>query len=827
MADNVTLNAGSGGDTIAADDVSGVKYQVVKLAVGADGAASLVANANPIPVSDAGGSLTVDGTVGVSGTVTVDASGATVPVSNAGLTELAAAINGSSQLDVNIAASAATLTVDDGGASLTVDGAVSLKDSLGADISIDNPLPVDAFYPGTLDSFGTLVTGEINNAVDIQFYRDTPANLTTVTTGTGGSATATGGMATFAATTSANSFAKGVSLTSVVYSAGAEIYALFTAAFTAAGSGTSYERIGIYDTNDGFFIGYEGATFGVTIRKGGSDTQTAKASWNKDTLVGGATSRFRRGASAEAIDLTKLNVWRIRFGWVGSAPIEFEVLSPNGEWVTFHQIRQPNLAALPSLENADLPITCNVNSGDSGIAISILTNCWCAGTTAKLTKINSTLTTSTLAGLTRAVITGETTGGGGAFVNVKVTPSGTMSVDASGTAVPVTDDSGSLTVDAPVETPVFVRLSDGAAAITTLPVSLASVPSHAVTNAGTFAVQVDGAALTALQLIDDPVATLGTTTYTETTTKGMIVGAVRRDADTTLVDTTNEIGPLQMDANGRLKVEVFSGETLPVSGTVTANLAAGTNNIGDVDVLTVPTDPFGANADAASATGSISAKLRFIASTGIPITGTVTVGSHAVTNAGTFATQVDGAALTALQLIDNASIADDAAFTPATTGVTMAGFFADEASTDPVDEGDGGAARMTLDRKQIVTPYAHAGAGGATPFYNLDVDETEDAIKATAGKLYALGAINRSTGVRYLKLYNATTASVTVGTTTPVLVIPLPTMADTNGAGVVLPIPSCGIQFDTAITIAATTGFADNDTGAPGANDVIAFGAYL
>jgi hypothetical protein len=60
-----------------------------------------------------------------------------------------------------------------------------------------------------------------------------------------------------------------------------------------------------------------------------------------------------------------------------------------------------------------------------------------------------------------------------------------------------------------------------------------------------------------------------------------------------------------------------------------------------VDVLTVPADPFGADADAASATGSISAKLRFIASTGIPVTGTVTVGSHAVTNAGTFATQDD------------------------------------------------------------------------------------------------------------------------------------------------------------------------------------------
>lgn len=79
----------------------------------------------------------------------------------------------------------------------------------------------------------------------------------------------------------------------------------------------------------------------------------------------------------------------------------------------------------------------------------------------------------------------------------------------------------------------------------------------------------------AVELLDDTVATLGTTTYTEAATKGLVIGAIRRDADTTLVDTTNEVSPLQVDANGRLKVEAFSGETLPVSGTVTAN--AGTN----------------------------------------------------------------------------------------------------------------------------------------------------------------------------------------------------------------------------------------------------------
>jgi hypothetical protein len=62
-------------------------------------------------------------------------------------------------------------------------------------------------------------------------------------------------------------------------------------------------------------------------------------------------------------------------------------------------------------------------------------------------------------------------------------------VDDNSSTLSVDDGAGTLTVDAPVGTPVYVRLSDGATAISTLPVSLASVPSHAVTNAGTFAVQ--------------------------------------------------------------------------------------------------------------------------------------------------------------------------------------------------------------------------------------------------------------------------------------------------------------------------------------------------
>lgn len=76
MADNTTLNTGTGGDVIATDDIAGVKYQRVKITIGADGTTDGdVASTNPLPiegsvgitgtvaVTDNSGSLTVDGTV--------------------------------------------------------------------------------------------------------------------------------------------------------------------------------------------------------------------------------------------------------------------------------------------------------------------------------------------------------------------------------------------------------------------------------------------------------------------------------------------------------------------------------------------------------------------------------------------------------------------------------------------------------------------------------------------------------------------------------------------------------------------------------------------
>lgn len=163
---------------------------------------------------------------------------------------------------------------------------------------------------------------------------------------------------------------------------------------------------------------------------------------------------------------------------------------------------------------------------------------------------------------------------------------------------------------------------------------------------------------------------------------------------------------------------VFVGGT---DGTNARALKTDSSGELQIDVLTVPADPFGVNADAASATGSISAKLRFIAATGIPITGTVTVGSHAVTNAGTFLVQAE----------------------PNSTGGV---------STMNASSSDGSTA----------------------------LTSTAQAIKGSAGLLCGYYIYNPNATAQFVQFYNTAQGSVTVGTTTPLFMVTIPAASGAN-----------------------------------------------
>ena len=63
MADNITLDVMTSGSVVKTDDDGSAHWQYVKLAYGADNTQTIVSDSNPLPIDDAGGSLTVDGTV--------------------------------------------------------------------------------------------------------------------------------------------------------------------------------------------------------------------------------------------------------------------------------------------------------------------------------------------------------------------------------------------------------------------------------------------------------------------------------------------------------------------------------------------------------------------------------------------------------------------------------------------------------------------------------------------------------------------------------------------------------------------------------------------
>jgi hypothetical protein len=286
---------------------------------------------------------------------------------------------------------------------------------------------------GQKDVFNQQIIGTRNNQVEIDYSSTDPdaISLLTITKTNGGDAANSVGQAVYSTSTNTNGEIKAVTTRNVTYHPHSETYVAFTAIFTS-GIANSYQRIGLYDDNNGFFIGYEGTSFGITKRSGGVDSTVAQASFSNDTLTGQASSGYTRSGIAEAADFTKDNLFRIRFGWLGAAPIYFEILNPDGEWIIFHTIKHPNTVSVPSIQNPNLPIRLHIKKTTAGATnLIVSTACWAAGSSSNLQKITETLYDETLAQTTRSVITGVTTGGGGGYVNVKVNPSGALTVDST------------------------------------------------------------------------------------------------------------------------------------------------------------------------------------------------------------------------------------------------------------------------------------------------------------------------------------------------------------------------------------------------------------
>jgi hypothetical protein len=127
----------------------------------------------------------------------------------------------------------------------------------------------------------------------------------------------------------------------------------FTAVFETPKASTR-QIVGIGDSNDGFFFGYDGTTFGVLRRNNGSDTWVTSANWNGE-------------APSFTPDYTKGNIFQIRYQWLGYGFIRFYIYDPNEEDMhLLHAIKYPNTSASVSVRNPTLPLMAEVaNTGNN------------------------------------------------------------------------------------------------------------------------------------------------------------------------------------------------------------------------------------------------------------------------------------------------------------------------------------------------------------------------------------------------------------------------------------------------------------------------------
>ena len=160
------------------------------------------------------------------------------------------------------------------------------------------------------------------------------------------------------------------------YMAGHEGFGTFTCTFSVedgVGMPDSHQYIGLMGDDNGYFLGFRNEVFGVGLRRDGVEEFIARDDFNGDKLDGMDGSKFRP-------NYENFNVWRIRFGWLGSAVILYEVCKANGEWITFHKILYPSSSTLPSIHNPVLSVRVEVEREVAGDAVVMTTGSWNAGT---------------------------------------------------------------------------------------------------------------------------------------------------------------------------------------------------------------------------------------------------------------------------------------------------------------------------------------------------------------------------------------------------------------------------------------------------------------
>lgn len=153
------------------------------------------------------------------------------------------------------------------------------------------------------------------------------------------------------------------------YLPGHESYAFFTAKFFNIDN-EAEAFIGLFDREEGYSIGFKDGIFSYRRTRVGTDLIIPYTDFNGVIDV-------------ESVDFSKIQIFGIKFGYLGVAPIEIYMFDPEtelnddgtikgmGKWKLLHQEKYTGTSDLPHVFNANLPFASQVKNNASTNDVSI------------------------------------------------------------------------------------------------------------------------------------------------------------------------------------------------------------------------------------------------------------------------------------------------------------------------------------------------------------------------------------------------------------------------------------------------------------------------
>jgi len=226
-------------------------------------------------------------------------------------------------------------------------------------------IPLEAVsITGPSTAFGEISTAESHPTCQLDFVYGIPATLTSNVTSNSATVANSGGLAVLTTGAQINSVAQLFTKNYVKYRPGQGSMSRFTAMFTSGLAGST-QIAGIIGAVDALGFGYNGNSFGVLWRRNGVDTWTPQSSWNTDTMLGGTPS-------GKVLDPTKLNVFQIKFQYLGGGNIFYYVLNDaDGRWVLVHEMKNAGTLTTPVFRNPTMPIGFEARNTTNTSAIAV------------------------------------------------------------------------------------------------------------------------------------------------------------------------------------------------------------------------------------------------------------------------------------------------------------------------------------------------------------------------------------------------------------------------------------------------------------------------